>query len=512
MPTRHDLGRPEPAGVLAGPVPLAAADGGAGGATPSVAYATERPVSGWEALYRVAVATSDLTLLILCVTAGIALGPSAAQESEAAARASVMAGAATALAVVLGLLFARVWDARVLGTGTYEFRRLYRALIGSAGVLGLGAFALQIDSARPWVFGVVPGFAALCLPARYGLRKLLHSRRVRGRCLVPVLAVGSEPSVADLVRRTQRDPHFGWRITGACVPSGTGGAGTSIEGVPVLGDLDAVAGVARRGQHRIVAVAPAPGWGPGRLQQLAWQLETAPSVELAVDPGLMEIAGPRLHIAPVDGLPMLLLSMPRFTGVARLLKNVVDRAGAFVILLLAAPVIVAVAVAVRLDGGPVFYRQTRVGENGRTFRMVKFRSMAVGADKHVAALAGSNEAAGPLFKMRHDPRITRVGRVLRKYSIDELPQLFNVLCGSMSLVGPRPPLPAEVATYGPDARRRLLVRPGMTGLWQVSGRSDLSWEESVRLDLRYVENWTLALDASILWKTAGAVLRGRGAY
>jgi exopolysaccharide biosynthesis polyprenyl glycosylphosphotransferase len=279
----------------------------------------------------------------------------------------------------------------------------------------------------------------------------------------------------------------------------------------VLGDLDAVSRAARVGDHRIVAVAPAPGWGPGRLQRLAWQLEGSP-VDLAVDPGLMEIAGPRLHITPVDGLPMLRLSQPRFTGGARLLKDAVDRAGAAVLLLLTLPILALVAVAVRLDGGPVFDRQTRVGVNGRTFGMVKFRSMVVDADTRVAALSAENEGAGPLFKMRADPRITPIGRVLRKYSLDELPQLFNVLGGTMSLVGPGPPLPTEVASYGPDARRRLLVRPGMTGLWQVSGRSDLSWEESVRLDLRYVENWTLALDASILWKTVGAVLHSRGAY
>ena len=176
------------------------------------------------------------------------------------------------------------------------------------------------------------------------------------------------------------------------------------------------------------------------------------------------------------------------------------------------PVFLSIAVAVRRDGGPVFYRQERVGAGGRTFRMVKFRSMSVGADRQVDAMATRNEAAGPLFKMRKDPRVTPVGAVLRRYSLDELPQLFNVAAGSMSLVGPRPPLAREVAQYGPDARRRLLVRPGITGLWQVSGRSDLPWQESVRLDLRYVENWSLTLDIMVLWKTLGAVVQGRGAY
>ena len=279
----------------------------------------------------------------------------------------------------------------------------------------------------------------------------------------------------------------------------------------MLGDLDSVPHIAAQGAHRVVAVAPAPGWGPGRLRQLAWTLEGT-GVELAVDPGLMEIAGPRLHISPVDGLPLLRLSQPTFTGGKWLLKQTIDRVGAAVLLLVLAPVFLAIAVGVRRDGGPAFFRQERVGANGRTFRMVKFRSMVVDADRRVAALAAQNEGSGPLFKMREDPRITRIGSLLRRYSLDELPQLFNVLTGSMSLVGPRPPLEREVAVYGDDARRRLLVRPGMTGLWQVSGRSDLSWAESVRLDLRYVENWSLALDLEIAWKTLGAVVGSRGAY
>jgi exopolysaccharide biosynthesis polyprenyl glycosylphosphotransferase len=218
-----------------------------------------------------------------------------------------------------------------------------------------------------------------------------------------------------------------------------------------------------------------------------------------------------MHITPVDGLPLLRLSKPRFTGVSRALKAAMDRSVAGFLLLLIAPVFIAVAIAVRADGGPVFFKQERVGSNGRTFRMVKFRSMVVDAEARLAELAEANEGAGPLFKMTHDPRITKIGTLLRKYSLDELPQLLNVVGGSMSLVGPRPPLPAEVATYEDAARRRLLVRPGMTGLWQVSGRSNLSWEESVRLDLRYVENWSMALDFTILWKTVGAVIKSRGA-
>ncbi len=371
----------------------------------------------------------------------------------------------------------------------------------------------MVESVRIWVFVLTPLTGCLCLVARFVLRKWLHRQRRAGRCALPVLAVGSEEAVCDLVRRTRRDPFFGWKVTAACTPTGTGtGGGLDVDGVDVLGDLDSVPGVAAAHDHRVVAVCRAPGWGPTRLRRLAWELEGT-NAELAVDPGLMEVAGPRMHIAPIDGLPLLLLSHPRFTGTARLLKAAVDRCVAALLLLLTAPLFLAVSIAVRLsDGGPVFFRQERVGQHGRRFMMIKFRSMSRDAEARLAELTESNDGAGPLFKMHTDPRVTSVGQLLRRYSLDELPQLLNVLNGTMSLVGPRPPLPIEVQTYADDARRRLLVRPGMTGLWQVSGRSSLTWEESVRLDLRYVENWSLALDFVIIWKTFGAVFLARGAY
>jgi exopolysaccharide biosynthesis polyprenyl glycosylphosphotransferase len=182
-------------------------------------------------------------------------------------------------------------------------------------------------------------------------------------------------------------------------------------------------------------------------------------------------------------------------------------------LIMLSPLFVVIPVAIKLsDRGPVFFRQTRVGKNGNTFRVWKFRTMVVDAEQRKADLAALNEGAGALFKMRRDPRVTRVGVWLRRYSLDELPQLFNVLVGSMSLVGPRPALPAETARYGDHMRRRLAVKPGITGLWQINGRSDLPWDEAVRLDLRYVENWSFALDLQILWKTWSAVFRGSGAY
>jgi exopolysaccharide biosynthesis polyprenyl glycosylphosphotransferase len=421
-------------------------------------------------------------------------------------------GTVTAAVVLCSLGMNRVWHLVVLGQGAEEFGRLGRGLFAADVVLGLGGLAFGISTMRPWVFLVVPAIAMLGFPSRYLLRKLLHRARSDGRCLLPVLAAGSPQTVRDLIERTRVNSHIGWRVDAICTADGFGNAAGELDGIPVVGQLDEIADHVRRGGYRIVAITADPCWTPRRLQQLAWKLEGS-GAEMVVAPTLMEVAGPRLHMTGVLGMPLLRVSAPTFTGVRRVVKDIFDRIGAALLILLFAPVLLAVGLAIALGSrGGVFYRQRRVGKDGKEFTIVKFRTMIRDADRMVAELAGLNEGAGLLFKMRKDPRITRVGSVLRRYSIDELPQLFNVLGGSMSLVGPRPPLPEETAKYGPDVRRRLLVKPGVTGLWQVSGRSDLSWDEAVRLDLRYVEDWSLALDAVILWKTFRAVLSGSGAY
>ncbi|MCE0763130.1 sugar transferase [Pseudonocardia kujensis] len=466
----------------------------------------------WTPRWRRLAILTDLAVIAAVTLATILFGWGDHMPSN---RALLGCGLIGATLLVAALPLARAWDGAILGAGPAEFRRLANATIGATVTLALGGLTLLVASVRIWVFLLLPLTGGLMVLGRFVLRKRLHRARRRGHCSVPVLAVGSVEAVEDLIARTRRDPHFGWRVEGACTPTGSGTTedGATIEDVAVVGDLDSVGAVAQQGGFRVVAVTQAPGWGPGRLQRLAWELEST-DADLAVDPGLMEIAGPRLHIAPIDGLPLLRLSKPRFSGSSRVSKYIMDRVVAALILLVAFPLFLLIALAIKIDdAGPVFFRQERVGANGSRFRMVKFRSMAVDAEARLEALKKHNDfAGGTLFKMARDPRITRVGATLRKYSIDELPQLLNVLTGTMSLVGPRPPLPSEVATYADDARRRLLVRPGMTGLWQVSGRSNLTWEESVRLDLRYVENWSMALDLTILWKTFGAVANGRGAY
>jgi exopolysaccharide biosynthesis polyprenyl glycosylphosphotransferase len=467
-------------------------------------FAAPVPRPPWQRQYIRLAVTTDLSTI--AVSTGLY-----ELWGSATHRVLILTGLAVVVLTSVSLGLARAWDTAVLGQGSLEFTRLLRGFFGAAVTVGLVGLALELPLARPWAFGVLPIAALLAAGSRAALRIRLHRQRRDGHAMANVLAVGTEDAVGALIERTRSAPHHGWRITGVCTPTGGAGGQGDVRGVPVVGDLDAVATLVRQGGFDTVSVGQTPGWTPRRLQQLAWDLE-GDRTDLVVDPGLMEIAGPRLHVANVDGLPLLRLTHPTFAGVPKVLKGAIDRVGALLLLLVIAPVLLGLVFAVRLDGGPAFFRQTRVGKGGREFTVLKFRSMVVDAEERLAELHSRNEGAGVLFKLKDDPRITSIGRVLRKYSLDELPQLFNVLSGSMSLVGPRPPLPSEVAGYERAAHRRLLVKPGITGLWQVSGRSDLSWEQTVRLDLRYVENWTLALDAQIMLKTVRAVVTGGGAY
>jgi exopolysaccharide biosynthesis polyprenyl glycosylphosphotransferase len=287
---------------------------------------------------------------------------------------------------------------------------------------------------------------------------------------------------------------------------------SEIAGVPAVVGLGSVADVVQRFQADTVAVLSCPEMSGVRLRDLAWELEKT-DTDLCVAPALLDVAGPRTTIRPVAGLPLLHVDHPEFTGARRVIKAAFDRTVALAALILTAPLFVFVVFAIRTaDGGPALFRQTRVGKDGRAFTVYKFRTMVLDAEERKAQLAEHNEHDGVLFKIRSDPRITRVGGWLRRWSVDELPQFINVLLGDMSLVGPRPALPDEAARYAEHVRRRLMVKPGITGLWQVNGRADLSWDESVRLDLRYVENWSFVLDLQILWKTLSVVSRGSGAY
>jgi exopolysaccharide biosynthesis polyprenyl glycosylphosphotransferase len=465
-------------------------------------------VGGWEPRYRRYVITSDvLVTLLSCIGIGGLLSVGGAALFK-----DLTLGFLTVITVLCSLAMNRAWHPTVLGQGADEYVRLGRGMFAAAVALALAGLATGVVSTRPWVFVVIPSMAVVALGFRYLLRQVLHRARYEGECLLPVMAAGSIDTVRDLIKRTKDAPHVGWRVDAICTVDGEGENGTEVDGVSVVGSFDELANHVRRGGYRIVAVTADSYWNPRRLQRLAWQLEGS-GAEMVVAPNIMEVAGPRLHVSGVLGMPLLRVSAPVFSGMRRVVKGVMDRVGAVVLITAALPFLLVAAVAIAVDSrGPVFYTQRRVGKDGNEFRIWKFRTMVRDADRIKKELAAVNEGAGVLFKMRRDPRVTRVGSFLRRYSIDELPQLFNVLTGAMSLVGPRPPLPEESARYEEDVRRRLLVKPGLTGLWQVSGRSDLSWEEAVRLDLRYVEDWSLAMDAMILWKTFRAVLGGQGAY
>lgn len=400
---------------------------------------------------------------------------------------------------------------RHLGIGPEEFNRVLRGALGAMAALGVISLATDAEITQRYVVVDLLLAVVLGLLARYGLRKHVHRRRARGGFLHRTIVVGQRRAVESLVTRLRRSHFHGYQVVGACLTS----LDTDVSHIcdtPVIGLASDVVSVVESTGADTVLVVPASDFDGDELRHLSWALSHT-GASVAIAPGMVDVVGPRTTIRPVEGVPLLQIEQPDFGGVKRLVKQVYDPLVAAVALVALTPLFLIVGLAIKMDSeGPVFFRQTRVGRLGKTFTIVKFRTMVVDAEQRKDALAHLNEGAGPLFKVRNDPRVTRVGAILRKTSLDELPQLFNVLVGQMSLVGPRPHLESEVAEFGDEFRRRLLVKPGMTGLWQVSGRSDLSFDESVRVDLRYVENWSLGLDVFIVWKTVAVVLRGSGAY
>jgi exopolysaccharide biosynthesis polyprenyl glycosylphosphotransferase len=411
------------------------------------------------------------------------------------------------------MLVARTYEKRFLWVGVEEYRRVLSAAVALLAALGFLSLALDMRLARGFIVLALPCVTVFTLLQRFAHRHWLYAQRRRGRYQQTTLLVGHRRAVADLDEQLQRATDKGYRVIGCCLPSDQHSTMTdAFHGLPVLGGVDEVAAVVTRFEVDTVAVLPSQDLDGAVLRNLGWQLEET-SAELLVAPALTAVVGPRVHIRPVAGLPLLHMERPELTGLRRFTKECFDRTAAFLGLLFLCPALLAIAAAVRVTSpGPVFFRQERVGHRGKPFEMVKFRSMVPGAHAMVADLEDGSDGNGVLFKKRDDPRVTRVGGVLRRYSLDELPQLINVVRGEMSLVGPRPPLATETEAYGVDMRRRFLVKPGLTGLWQVSGRSDLSWDESVRTDVQYVENWSLAFDFMILAKTVKAVARGSGAY
>ncbi len=393
----------------------------------------------------------------------------------------------------LGMLVAfRSYEPRLLGVGTEEYRRVLGATFGLFGVIAIVSYLGKLEIARGFVGIVLPVGLLLLLLDRFALRSWVRRQRQQGQLCHRVVIVGDDRAASGLAAQLVRDRSAGFVVVGTCLPG-------EVLALVQASDADTV------------AVASSVEVTADDLRRIAWSLEGS-GVDLVVAPAVTEVAGPRISVRPVAGLPLLYVDEPRFNGSTRVLKRALDLTGSGVGLLLLSPVLLAAALAVRLTSpGPALFRQTRIGKDGSEFRVWKLRTMYVDAEARQASLVDANESDGLLFKLADDPRITGVGKFLRRTSIDELPQLINVFLGDMSLVGPRP-LPVKDTDFEGHVRRRLLVRPGITGLWQVSGRSNLTWDDSVRLDLYYVENWSLSMDVTILAKTVQAVWRADGAY
>jgi exopolysaccharide biosynthesis polyprenyl glycosylphosphotransferase len=420
-------------------------------------------------------------------------------------------GAAVVATWLVFLLAFRSRDPRILGVGLAEYRKVASSSALAFGSLAIVFLIFKLEVARGFFILTLPlGMAGLML-SRWLWRQWLNRQRNQGHYLSRALVGGSAAEVAYVIDQLERNTGATYHIVGAAIDNAADYSGSKLT-VPVVAELSELALAAANLQVDTVILAGQPSDNREFVRDLSWQLEGA-ATDLVLAAGLTDVAGPRIHFRPVEGVPLIHVELPQFTGTKHALKRAFDVVLSGLALVALSPLYLVLAALVRLDspGGAIF-TQERVGRDGATFTMFKFRSMVASADIDAAQLAAMNEGAGVLFKVKSDPRVTKVGRVMRKYSLDELPQLLNVFLGHMSLVGPRPPLPREVAAYEDHVHRRLFIKPGLTGMWQISGRSDLSWDESVRLDLYYVENWSLTSDLIILWRTVKVLIRPVGAY
>jgi len=464
-----------------------------------------RRVSGWEKHYLRRAALADFACAIMGVFAAAQL-----RFGDGVTGTYLALSLALPVAWLGALWLAGGYDVRFIGTGSDEFRKVLNAGVGLTAAIAIFSYAINIELSRGYLLIALPSTTTFDLIIRYTIRRRLHRQRTAGRCLLSMVAVGHEAAVTNLVKELGRDRYHGLTVVGACVadPSQC----DEVAGVPVYGGLDDVTAAVHAFGADTVAVLACPEMDGIRLRSLAWELQKT-GTDLCVSPALLDVAGPRTTIRPTAGLTLLHVDHPQLSGTRLVLKDLFDRCVAAAALILLFPLMAVIGTMIRLhDRGPALFTQARVGKDGRIFRIYKFRTMVVEAEQRREELRASRDTDEIRFKLRKDPRVTKLGAHLRRWSMDELPQLLNVLLGDMSLVGPRPDLLDDAAKYADHVRRRLVVKPGITGLWQVNGRSDLSSEESVRLDLRYVENWSFALDLQIMCKTISAMVGKTGAY
>jgi exopolysaccharide biosynthesis polyprenyl glycosylphosphotransferase len=408
-------------------------------------------------------------------------------------------------------------ESRVLGAGSDEYRLVVAATLWLFGAIAIFSYAFKVETARGYVGIALPAGTVGLLLGRWLMRQHLSIRRLQGRSMSRLMIIGGSSGIPHIASALSKDRNAGYKPVAAYSP---GGAEDRLEiqrtsNLPMLGHeptADAILRAINNCQADVVAVTAGVQLSPSVIRELGWEL-AARNIGLIVAPALTDVAGPRIHTQPVGGLPLIHVTTPSLDGGQKVAKRLFDLICSSILVVTLSPLFLGIAVAVKAtSSGPIFYRQERIGLRGDSFNMLKFRSMSVNADDQLQELLQAQGSADkPLFKVSNDPRTTSVGRFIRKYSLDELPQLLNVIAGHMSLVGPRPQREGEVALYDSAARRRLFVSPGMSGLWQISGRSNLSWEESIQLDLYYVENWSLMGDIVILFKTFKAVLASTGA-
>lgn len=469
----------------------------------------------WERRYLRRLRLTD-TVIVLITVVATAFGALAVVGPVALDVGSFEAFRVPALTAITWLLVLSVMHSRdpgIMGSGPGEYKRLAHATGLAFGLLAIAFVVFQWQGLRAQLIFAMPiGLIAL-LVGRWSWRQWLLAKRRLGHYASRAIVIGSRDDVRYVISRLEHDGQLGYIVVGTAVEDGSPEeVMVGNRAYRVVSTVGEVAQVARDINADSIIVASTPPGQPDFIKHLSWQLEGT-AAELILSSRLADVAGPRISLRPVEGLPLIHVRIPAFEGGPHLFKRAFDIVVSVIALTSISVLAPFIALAIKADSrGPVFFRQLRVGRDGQAFKMVKFRSMTTTAEQELATLLESNDGSGPLFKMKSDPRVTRVGRVLRKFSLDELPQFWNVLIGDMSIVGPRPPLPSEVTAYDGRVYRRLYIKPGITGLWQVSGRSDLSWEESVKLDLRYVENWSLTNDLIIMWRTVKVMLKPSGAY
>jgi exopolysaccharide biosynthesis polyprenyl glycosylphosphotransferase len=477
-------------------------------ATPRVSATLERRRQ-WERRYRMRLRVTDAGVILSAVGITAAVQLMTGVAGEEALRTAIPLAALWFF--MLSALHTR--DAALFRASATEYRGVVHASGLAFGIIAMFGVVLGWQTMQLVLIVGLPLGVLTLLVTRWAWRHWLTAQRARGRFASRTLVVGNRDDVEYVVRTLHPIGASGYQVVGATLLDGNA-RDVEIDGAsfPVLGNVNSVALVATELGADTIIVASRPDGNPDFVKQLSWQLEGT-AAELVLSSRLTDVAGPRISFSSVEGLPLIQVQIPTYEGGQHLLKRALDIIVAAVALIPIALITPLLALLVKLDSpGPLFFSQERVGRDGRTFKIMKFRSMKTDAEQQLAALKEQNQGAGLLFKMKDDPRVTRVGRILRKLSLDELPQFWNVLIGDMSVVGPRPPLPSEVTAYDGTVFRRLYIKPGITGLWQVSGRSDLSWDESVRLDLRYVENWSVMNDLQIMWRTAKVMVRPSGAY